>query len=89
MKSTNHEDNKNQSDAKLPGTSTVPSRFKLVNPKRKSLHSIVEQATQENNPENDDMGVFKQAAKNVTQANKERDAVIGGPEAQDQTDKKR
>eukprot|EP00090_Calanus_glacialis_P005596 TRINITY_DN1432_c1_g1_i2.p1 TRINITY_DN1432_c1_g1~~TRINITY_DN1432_c1_g1_i2.p1 ORF type:complete len:197 (+),score=65.11 TRINITY_DN1432_c1_g1_i2:97-687(+) len=89
MKSTNHEDNKSPSDAKLPGTSSVPSRFKLVNPKRKSLHSIVEQATQENNPKTQNMAGFKQAAKKVIQANKERDAFCGGTEAEDQTDKKR
>ena len=89
MKSTNHEDNKSPSEAKLLGTTSVPSRFKLVNPKRKSLHSIVEQATQENNPKNNNMAVFKQAAKNVIQANKERDAFDEVTGAEDETDKKR
>ena len=86
MKSTNHEDNRGPSEAKLLGTTSVPSRFKLVNPKRKSLHSIVEQATQENNPKNHNMAAFKQAVKNVIQANKERDAFGGGTEAEDETD---
>ena len=88
MKSTNHEDNKSPSKVKLPGTTSVPSRFKLVNPKRKSLHSIVEQAAQENKPQNTKTAFFKQAAKNVIQANKEKDAFGEETEAQDETDKK-
>ena len=35
------------------------------------------------------MAVFKQAAKNVIQANKERDTFCEVSEAQDETDKKR
>merc|ERR1712181_108360 len=37
MQSTSQEENKGSSEAKLPGTTSVPARFKLVNQNRKSL----------------------------------------------------
>ena len=87
IKPVQSEDNKNPAEAKLPGTTSVPSRFKLVNPKRKSLHDIVEQVTQETNPKNTNVKVFKQVAKSVMQANKDRDIIEEVTESDEQNDK--
>ena len=70
-------ENKSQSqEAKLPGTASVPSRFKLVNPRIKNFHSIVEQVTQESNTNtnNTNVKVFKQVASHVIQTNRDREA---------------
>ena len=74
MTAKKSEEKSQLSDTKLPGTTSVPARFKVVNPKRKSFQSIVEEVKQESIP-NSNVRIFKQAAKNVIQSNRDRESL--------------
>ena len=66
IKPTRHKDSNTTADVKLPGKSSVPSRFRLVSPKKAGFHDVVQQVTQETNPHKG----FKQAVKTVINATK-------------------
>merc|ERR1712096_201984 len=89
MNTRKSEDKKQLQKAKLPGTASVPSRFKLVNPRIKSFQSIVEQVTQESNTNtnNTNVKVFKQVASRVIQTNRDREAFDNLTKAAQQNDK--
>ena len=89
MNTKTSEDKSQSQEAKLPGTASVPSRFKLVNHRIKSFQSIVEQVTQESNTNtsNTNVKVFKQVASRVIQTNRDREVFDDLNKAVEKNDK--